>query len=303
RNLIISAPLADFRIQPPCVPPRVLEYCQISPNDPNFRRKALYCMLNFYYVEGYIPQYVENSDGQKNSQRLFNDVQYFKTDELNTVDEQLKILIPNNNGGGGGRSPRERLYNAWYNILVERMKMIDEMEFPNITLQEAALFLTQNEGRVEWANIHMKDLNNEAVFSNEMLGNYYFDWFTTKIMVQSILNDESWFNNQNMSLHTDVFTYCYELLTGTEWSSYAGPRREAMRNNIIESVMQHYEQINYTDTEYIRNIARCSGEIQTYELNNEGNLISGNSFEVLWVSGEYFPHDNDYAREIFSDQE
>jgi hypothetical protein len=300
RNLIINAPMADFRVEMPCnIPPSVLTILDFPPTDPDFGSKALYALMNFYYVKGFIPQYSKDSITRSNNHRLFNDVQYFKTDELNAIDEQLRILIPDNNTPSS-EPPKERLRNAWKEILVNRMKMVDEAEFPNITLQEAALFLTQNKGREEWAKIRMRDLTIESVFSNEMLGKYIFDWFTAKIMVQSILGNQSWFNHRNLDLHSDALQFCHEQLTGESWSKLMGKEKEVKKEELIERIMHHYDSLNYTLDSYIQNIARCEGSIFTSEVGNDGTLVKGDSFNVFWVSGEYFPYDNNYASEIFS---
>jgi hypothetical protein len=302
RDLVINAPMADFNIKLPCnIPENVLTYLDLSTNDPEFERKALYGMLNFYYVKGFAPQYSTNKAGKSNTSKLYNDVQFFKTNELKTIEQQLKVLIPDNNSPSTV-PPRTRLFNAWKFILVEKLKVVDDITFPTITLQEAALFLTQNEGRKEWANIRMMDLNTSSLFSDEMLGEYYFDWFTTKIMIQSILVNSNNFSDQTLSQHSDVFKYCYNLLSGKKMDNLPGFQQQVELSKVLKKAQGHFTGLNYANDAYIKEIARCRGEILSVTVNQNGQTIgSGDLIEVFWVSGEFFPHDNNFAKLIFKE--
>lgn len=299
-NLILAAPFADFKIDLPCrIPQSILTYLDISPNDPEFQRKALYGMFNSYYIQGFLPQFSINQNGQSNSNRLFNDVQFFKNDELKNIDDQLKILIPDNNSVST-RPPRERIFNAWQNILVNKLKVVDALSFSNTTLREASLFLTQNKGRAEWANIRMMDINNLSVFPDSLLAEYYYDWFTTKIMVQSILGNSSKFVPATLNQHSDVFKYCYDLFHPGEIRVSTGAQIQTLLRNLVNrSIAQHYSSLQYTDDAYIRSMSRCKGEIVTMTIDEHGNISQGGFLEVFWISGEYFPHENNYARLIF----
>ncbi|MBV5314340.1 MAG: hypothetical protein JZU47_13645 [Prolixibacteraceae bacterium] len=297
RKLIIEAPMADFKVDMPCrIPRSALSYLRIDPQDPDFDKKAIYGINNWYYIDGFLSQYTVNRNNQRNKFKLFNDVQYFKENELNTIKEQLERLIPDNSVKvNNSLSARERLYNIWYNILVKRLQVVDALDFGKITLREASLFLTQNKGRKEWADIKMENLTTRSIFTDEMLGVYYFDWFTTKLMIQSILADESKFTQSYLKDHSDVFKYCYDLLTGNDLKKLSPPEQQAELNRLISRALTHYSSLKYDQRSYIHDIARCKGQIS----NISKDYSQSNLFEAWWISGEYFPYDNEFCKNIF----
>jgi hypothetical protein len=295
RDLITNAPYLDLGAKMPFeIPSGFLPILNIPNDDPQREDKIMFALLNYYYFPGNLTQFSKN----KNTYRLFNDVQFFVPKELIEMNSLLDILIPAN-GATSNTSARQRLLDAWQEILVNRLKVVDQSRVGSVSLREASLFLTQNKGKEGWERITINDINNQRIFPDSLLGEYYYDWFATKMAVYAI-NNNTVITPNLIDQHSDLFEYCFELLHPEIFKDQADDERIRSINRFKEnSFSRHFSRLSYNNINYINDILRCLCAYQTFSVKN-GQIVSGEILKAFWIGGDCFPYENNYARLVFN---